>query len=184
MFLKKEINLLRLIIFFLSFVLLFILGIIFFDSLKNDNEFIPDKLVGTRIENFYSISLYDEKLINFKNVSIENKFYLINIWSSWCAPCRDEHHFLVNLAKNSKLKIIGINYKDTKKNAVSFLEKHGNPYSDIFVDEKGSISINLGAYGIPETFLIDNQKLILLKFAGPLNNRKYQKIIDIVNNEK
>ena len=67
---------------------------------------------------------------------------------------------------------------------LSFLNKQGNPYKQIFIDYDGSLAINLGAYGIPETLLINNKKIVLLKFIGPLNSQKYQKIIDAINNEK
>ena len=93
---------------------------------------------------------------------------MMNIWSSWCAPCRDEHKFLLNLSNQKNLKIIGLNYKDKKKNATNFLNELNNPYDFIFSDTDGTIAIEWGAYGVPESFLIYNNKIIK-KYIGPLN---------------
>ena len=92
----------------------------------------------------------------------------IDFWSSWCVPCRQEHPILMELAKNDNINVIGINYKDTKKNAKSFLEELGNPYNKIIFDNKGTVSIEWGAYGVPESFLINKNKVIK-KYIGPLN---------------
>ena len=184
MFLDKKINFKRLVIFVSIFVLLFLLAIIFFKSLKTENVYIPNKLIGKEIPNFSAKSLFGDQYLDSKKIFINKKYYLINIWASWCGPCRDEHPYLVKLSQNNKLEIVGINFKDNKKNAISFLNKQGNPYKQIFIDYDGSLSINLGAYGVPETLLISNKKIVLLKFIGPLNSQKYQKIIDTINNEK
>ena len=112
---------------------------------------------------------------------IDNKKYLlINVWASWCLPCRDEHVYLVNLQKNENIKIIGINYKDNESNAKKFLEDLGNPYSEILVDKDGTKSIELGAYGIPETFIIDKNKIVLKKFVGPINDQSLKEIESLV----
>ena len=184
MFLEKKINFFKLAIFIFCFLLLSSIAIIFFKSLKTDNVFIPNELVGKELPNFSAELLFDDKNIDSKNIFFKNKYYLINIWSSWCGPCRDEHPYLMKLSKNDKLEIIGINFKDKKKNAISFLNKNGDPYSNIVIDSNGLLSIDLGAYGVPETFLIDNNKIILLKVIGPLDNAKYKKITKIVNDKK
>ena len=99
---------------------------------------------------------------------VENKFYLVNIWASWCVPCKDEHAFLMNLSKQKNIKIIGINYKDKNKNAINFLKELSSPYQTVLLDLDGTLAIEWGAYGVPETFLIYNKKIIK-KFIGPLN---------------
>jgi len=93
----------------------------------------------------------------------------MNIWASWCIPCREEHEFLMELKKNQKIKLIGFNYKDNFKNAKSFLKDLGNPYDIIVIDEDGTSSIDWGAYGVPESFLI-YQNNIIKRFIGPINN--------------
>ena len=184
MFLGKKINFKRLIIFISIFILLFLLAIIFFKNLKKENIYIPNKLIGKEMPNFSSQSLLDDQYLNSEKIFTNKKYYLINIWASWCGPCRDEHPYLVKLSQNDKLEIIGINFKDKKKHALSFLSKEGNPYKEIFIDDDGSLSINIGAYGVPETFLINRKKIILLKLLGSLNSERYQKILNIINNEK
>ena len=99
---------------------------------------------------------------------IRDRFYLFNIWASWCVPCREEHSFLTNLSKETKIEIIGLNYKDDKKNAKNFLKELGNPYNIILLDVDGTVAIEWGAYGVPETFLIYDNKIIK-KVIGPIN---------------
>ena len=115
MFLDKKINFKRLIIFISTFILLLLLAIIFFKSLKTENVYIPDQLTGKEIPNFSSKSLLDNQYLESEKIFINKKYYLINIWASWCGPCRDEHPYLIKLSQNDKLKIVGINFKDKKK---------------------------------------------------------------------
>jgi len=93
----------------------------------------------------------------------------MNIWASWCAPCRYEHSYLIDLNNQKNVEIIGLNYKDNNKNAKKFLKELGNPYKIILLDNDGTIAIEWGAYGVPETFLIYDQKIIK-KIIGPLND--------------
>ena len=115
MFLDKKINFKRLIIFISTFILLFLLAIIFFKSLKTENVYIPNQLIGKEIPNFASKSLFEDQYLESEKIFINKKYYLINIWASWCGPCRDEHPYLIKLSQNDKLKIVGINFKDKKK---------------------------------------------------------------------
>ena len=107
------------------------------------------------------------------------KYYILNVWASWCLPCRDEHPMLLDLAKNEKLEIIGLNYKDKESNAKNFLDELGNPYEQILLDRKVTIAIDWGAIGVPETFLIYKNKVIS-KFIGPLNQKSIQEIEKII----
>ena len=119
---------------------------------------------------------FSEKSLKSSNIFELDKIYLLNIWSSWCVPCRQEHTFLMNLNSGNKLNIIGMNYKDNPRNAEKFLKELGNPYKEIFIDLDGTIAIEWAAYGVPESFLIYNNKIIK-KYIGPLN----QKSIDEIN---
>ena len=109
----------------------------------------------------------------------DDDFFLLNIWASWCVPCRDEHQFLMNLNKQKKIEIIGLNYKDNIKNAQSFLSELGNPYEIVFLDIDGTISIEWGAFGVPETFLIHNKKIIK-KVIGPINENTLIEIESLI----
>ena len=99
----------------------------------------------------------------------------MNIWASWCVPCRDEHPFLLNLSKLDNIEIIGLNYKDNNQKAKKFLNELDNPYKVILSDKDGTIAIEWGAYGVPETFLIHDKKIIK-KFIGPLNTNSLLEI--------
>lgn len=93
---------------------------------------------------------------------------LVNVFASWCAPCHQEHPFLMELAKEGRLTILGLNYKDKPENARRFLGRLGNPYVAVGVDPDGRSAIEWGVYGVPETFLVDGKGIIVFKHVGPL----------------
>jgi cytochrome c biogenesis protein CcmG, thiol:disulfide interchange protein DsbE len=152
-----------------------IIFIIFYKSLQDTNIYIPQKKINKEIPLFSADLFSSSKKINSTELFISDKFYLLNIWSSWCVPCRQEHPLLMNLAKNKKIEIIGINYKDNKVKAQSFLDELGNPYKNIIFDKEGVNAIEWGAYGVPESFLIHNG-MIIDKYIGPLNKELIKKI--------
>ncbi|WAP70419.1 DsbE family thiol:disulfide interchange protein [Jiella pelagia] len=92
---------------------------------------------------------------------------LVNVFASWCAPCREEHPLLMQLAKDERFRLVAINYKDKPANALGFLQNLGNPYAAIGVDERGSATIDWGVYGVPESFLVAPDGEILYKQTGP-----------------
>ena len=134
----------------------------------------------TKISYFSAKNFFNEQETNSDELFIEKKIYLLNIWASWCVPCRNEHDTLMQLSQNDSIKIIGLNYKDNLDNAKKFINDIGNPYSKILRDQDGTISIELGAYGVPETLVIDNNKIILKKFVGPLNNQSLKEIKSLI----
>ena len=156
----------------LIFVIFFI---IFYKGLRNTNIYTPELKTNNEIPLFSAQLFYSDKIINSAEIFNSNKFYLLNIWASWCVPCRQEHSFLMDLSKNKNVEVIGLNYKDTKINAKSFLEELGNPYKKIIFDSDGVKAIEWGAYGVPESFLIYNNKVIQ-KYLGPLNQESIDKI--------
>ncbi len=154
---------------FISFVAVFIIiFVVFYKGLKNTNMYTPDVKINNEVPSFSAKLFYSNEKINSSEVFEIDKLYLLNIWSSWCVPCRDEHPILMELNTNNEIVILGINYKDNKENAKNFLNQLGNPYQKIFVDNKGTLSIEWGAFGVPESFIIYNKKIIK-KYIGPLN---------------
>jgi len=101
---------------------------------------------------------------------------LVNYWASWCAPCRVEHPNLEELAE-SGITIYGVNYKDKPGNALGFLEELGNPYAAMGADAQGRMALDWGVYGVPETYVIDGDGQIVLRFAGPITDRVMEKTI-------
>jgi cytochrome c biogenesis protein CcmG/thiol:disulfide interchange protein DsbE len=96
------------------------------------------------------------------------KTTLVNVWASWCVACRAEHEVLLRLAQETKLSIIGLNYKDKREAALQWLANLGDPYTAIAVDTDGRVGMNWGVYGVPESFLLDPQGIIRYKQIGPL----------------
>ena len=152
-----------------------IIFIFFYKGLQNTNIYTPEKKIYNKVPLFEGNLFFSVEKINSSNLFKSDKFYLLNIWSSWCVPCREEHPILMELKNNRKLIIIGMNYKDTKDNAKNFLKELGNPYDKIIFDSKGTIAIEWGAYGVPESFLINNNKIIK-KYIGPLNKVSAEEI--------
>lgn len=152
-----------------------IIFIIFFKGLQNTNIYTPETKTIYEVPSV-SVKLFNSnEIVNTLEIFNSDKFYLLNIWSSWCVPCREEHPILMELKNNDRLKIIGMNYKDNKENAKNFLEELGNPYDKIIFDSKGTYAIEWGAYGVPESFLISNNKIIK-KYIGPLSKASVDEI--------
>ncbi len=105
------------------------------------------------------------------------KLAIVNVWASWCGPCRQEHPVLVELGKEDAFSIYGINYKDRTQNALRFLGQLGNPYDAVGVDPKGRGAIEWGVYGIPESFIVGADGAILAKHVGPLTQEAVEKTI-------
>ena len=158
------------------FVVLFI---VFFKGLKNPNIYVPSNNFEKEIPSFTTKLFNSNNEINSDEIFKNNKYYLMNIWSSWCVPCRDEHQYLMELNTVKNLEIIGLNYKDNIFNAKKFLDELKNPYSNIFSDLNGLIAIEWGAYGVPESFLIYN-KSIIKKVVGPLNENLVSEIKEMI----
>ena len=152
-----------------------IIFIVFYKGLKDTNIYTPESKINNEVPSL-EVNLFDtSKTINTIEIFQSDKFYLLNIWSSWCVPCKQEHPILMKLMQNDNLKVIGLNYKDTKKNANNFLKELGNPYDNIIFDNKGTNAIEWGAYGVPESFLINNN-IIIKKYIGPINKRSIEEI--------
>jgi cytochrome c biogenesis protein CcmG/thiol:disulfide interchange protein DsbE len=159
------------VIIFLSFCF-----IIFYKGLNNPNIYAP-KIEGKKnLPTFKAKNFNSSSYLNSEKIFEEDTFYIVNIWASWCVPCRTEHPLLMKLSKNKSVKLIGINYKDNFNNAKKFIDEFGNPYSQIIIDNDGTLSVEFGAYGVPETFIIDKNKKVIRKFIGPINKEIVEEI--------
>ena len=161
------------------FIIFFIIFVIFYKGLQNSNIYIPNINTKKNIPIFEAKTFIGNKKINSKDIFRSDKYYLMNIWSSWCVPCKEEHPFLINLSKQKNIEIIGLNYKDNNKNAKIFLNELSNPYNLIFLDNNGTIAIEWGAYGVPESFLIHKNKIIK-KIIGPINKDSLLEIKELI----
>jgi len=173
----KDIKMKKNKIIFSALLLFFIFCfIVLFKGLNNSNIYVPKEKTKKILKSFTSKDLYSENKISSDQIFVDSEFYILNIWSSWCAPCRAEHPKLMQLSKNKSLKLIGLNYKDNPKNAKKFINEFGNPYFMIITDKNGIISIDLGAIGVPETFIINKDKKIIKRFLGSLNEKSLNEI--------
>ena len=159
--------------------LFIIIFLIFYKALNNTNIYTPNFNSEKNIPYIESEIFNTNNKINSKEIFKGNKFYLMNIWASWCIPCRDEHPFLMKLSSLKNIEIIGLNYKDKNKNAKNFLKELKNPYKLILSDRDGTNAIEWGAYGVPESFIIHNKKIIK-KVIGPIDQDTFLQIKKIV----
>lgn len=107
----------------------------------------------------------------------DGKMSVVNVFASWCVPCREEHPQIVSLGEDERFQLVGINHKDSTNNAIQFLDELGNPYDVIGVDRQGRGSIEWGVYGVPETFLVDGNGIIFHKHIGPISEQALEQVI-------
>jgi len=111
--------------------------------------------------------------------AFKGKVSVVNVWASWCVPCHDEMPLLAALAKDKRLQIVGINYKDSPDNARRFLGRYGNPFGTVGVDGNGRGSIEWGVYGVPETFVVGREGTILYKMVGPVTPANIDTVLKV-----
>jgi cytochrome c biogenesis protein CcmG/thiol:disulfide interchange protein DsbE len=137
---------------------------------------IPSPLIGKPAPVFKLQQLHEsEKILESKDNL--GKVWLLNVWASWCASCRDEHPLLVQLAKADVVPIYGLNYKDKRDLAIQWLDQLGNPYTKSVMDTEGRVGIEYGVYGVPETYVIDKSGVIQYKQIGPVTVDVLEKTI-------
>ncbi|KGM47982.1 DsbE family thiol:disulfide interchange protein [Pseudooceanicola atlanticus] len=136
---------------------------------RDDPDQLPSALAGKEAPAVELSALGD--LPGFDDATLrDGEVKLVNFWASWCAPCRVEHPNLEALAEDG-LAVYGVNYKDAPDKALGFLEELGNPYAAVGADPQGRMALNWGLYGVPETYVIDGDGNIVLRFAGPVTQR-------------
>ena len=133
-----------------------------------DNTQIPSALIGQPVPPTRLPPLEGAGLPGIEPSQFAGKVTVLNVFASWCAPCREEHPVLVGLAKSGRYTLSGLNYKDKPENARRFLGDLGNPYAAIGVDEAGRAAIDWGVYGVPETFVVGKDGKIAYKHIGPV----------------
>jgi cytochrome c biogenesis protein CcmG, thiol:disulfide interchange protein DsbE len=155
-------------------VLAVTLFVLFATQMGRDPSFVPSALINKPVPDFVlpAIEGHDQPGFSTANL-IGNGVSVVNVWASWCVPCRAEHPLMMRLGARNDVKLYGLNYNDAPQNARDFLAELGNPYYAIGADRERKISLDWGVYGIPETFVINNEGIITYKFIGPLSERSY-----------
>lgn len=142
----------------------------------DDPKKLESALVGKSVPDFKLESVLDAAQMVDQNVLKTGSPRLLNVWATWCPTCYAEHEYLTQLAKRG-VNIVGIDYKDERGKALAFLAQYGNPYKAIVYDPKGSLGLDLGVYGAPETFVVDGQGKILYRHAGDVNEQVWQQVL-------
>ncbi len=146
---------------------------VFVIGLGLDKNEIPSPLLQQVAPTFSLPSLADpEKRVG--SASYAGQVSLVNVWATWCTGCRQEHEFLMELSRRGEVPIFGLNWRDQRDMALSWLVDLGDPYSDIAYDADGRVGIDWGVYGAPETFLIDANGVVIYKHISPLNEAVWQ----------
>ncbi|MCR4348200.1 MAG: DsbE family thiol:disulfide interchange protein [Sulfuricaulis sp.] len=154
-------------------VLFIFLGLLLAYGLNLDPRKIPSPLIGKSLPAF-SLATVADPARKVSRDELLGGAYLLNVWASWCVACRQEHPFLNELSRNKTVPIIGLNYKDKRQDALGWLGSLGNPYELSLSDSDGRLGIDLGVYGVPETFVIDKQGIIRYKQIGPITPEAWE----------
>ncbi len=159
------------------------LAALFFVRLgAGDASRLPSALIGhpapkTDLPPLAGLERDGKAVPGLNNATFEGAVTLVNVWASWCVPCRDEVPYLEQLSKDKRIQLVGINYKDSSDNARRFLNRYGNPFVASGVDNNGRTSIDWGVYGVPENFLIGRDGRIAYKLVGPITAENLVKVL-------
>ena len=154
------------------------LALIFWTQLNSGRDIseIPSALIGTKapwrdLDPLAGATKDGAPVPALTTQTARGKLTLVNFWASWCVPCRQEHPVILQLAKDPRITVVGVNYKDGAENALRFLGELGNPFSAIGLDPAGRMAIDWGVYGIPESYLVSPDGTILYKRVGPFDDK-------------
>ena len=148
---------------FVGLVVLFAFGL----NPSRDILALPSPLIGKPAPAFTLGDLLDPSH-PVSNETLKGQVYVLNVWATWCIPCREEHEALLAISQQHVVPIIGLNWKDQRERAKQWLEKLGNPYQAVAFDGDGRTAINWGVYGAPETYLVDTRGRVIFKFISPM----------------
>lgn len=163
------------VVLFVALALVFLVRII---TVGTDTSFIPSALIGSPAPEFSlppleGLEADGAPVPGFSRADLaQGEVTVLNVWASWCGPCRTEHPFLEKLAEDGRFRLYGIDYKDPTAGALQFLMTFGNPFDAVGVDATGRTGIDFGVYGVPETFVIGRDGTILYKFVGPITSEE------------
>jgi len=153
---------------FIPLILVIILGIVLYRGLSLNPQDMPSALVGKPMPNFSLATLLDENKTVTK-ADLKGDVILINVWATWCVYCKYEFPDLIDIAKKENISLYGVNSKDDRAMAKQWINNLGNPYIFSVFDEEGSLGLDMGVYGAPETFVVDHHGIIRKRFAGVIN---------------
>lgn len=134
---------------------------------------LPSALIGKAAPEFTLPVLTDSNR-TLRSSDLKGRWYVFNVWGTWCGGCRDEHAALLEIRKLAQVPLIGLDWRDEDPRALQWLSELGNPYEVVAVDREGRTAIDWGVYGAPETFLVDPRGIVVYKYIGPLSLAAWQ----------
>ena len=173
----------RLIVLLPLVLFLALAGVFFFRLGTGDPSRLPSALIGTpapktELAPLAGLTRDGQPVPGVTSDTFKGAVTLVNVWASWCVPCHDEVPFLQQLAKDKRIQLVGINYKDRTDNARRFLNRYGNPFIATGIDERGRTAIDWGVYGVPETFLVGRDGRIAYKLIGPITADNLKRVLE------
>lgn len=155
-----------------------LLAALFWRGLSGDPSDLPSALIGKPVPEFSLGPIEGLGVPGFDSAGLRTgQVTVVNVWASWCGPCRVEHPLITELAKRRDIRLYGLNYKDDPENARRFLGTLGQPYAAVGADEKGRVAVDWGVYGVPETFIVDGAGMIRYKWIGPLTRESLSGVL-------
>lgn len=157
-------------------------GLFWFRLGSGDPARIPSALIGrpapqTKLPPLEGLTANGAQVAGLDPAEFKGNVSVVNVWASWCVPCHDEAPLLVQIAQDKRIRVVGINYKDTQDNARRFLGRYGNPFAAVGVDASGRAAIEWGVYGVPETFVVGRDGTIAYKLIGPITPENIDSVL-------
>jgi cytochrome c biogenesis protein CcmG, thiol:disulfide interchange protein DsbE len=148
---------------FIGLIVLFAAGL----NPSRDIHALPSPLIGKQAPAFELTDVLDANRM-VRSAELKGRIYVLNVWATWCVPCREEHEALLAIAQKHTVPIIGLNWKDNRDRSKQWLEQLGNPYQAVAFDPDGRVAIDWGVYGAPETYLVNQLGQVIFKFISPM----------------
>ncbi len=169
---------------FAPLLIALIIGVVLYWGIGKDPTKLESARLGKPVPEFDLVSLQDPS--KRLDTSIwKGQVVLLNVWATWCPTCKAEHPWLMEISQATDVPVYGLDYKDEKEAALEWLEKLGNPYVETIFDEQGSLGLNLGVYGAPETYVLDKKGIIRYRHVGAVNGDVWKNtLLPLVNQLK
>ena len=159
---------------FIPLILFVLLGILLYRGLFLNPQAMPSAMIGKPLPEF-SLPMLKATDKQVGRRDLKGNIVLLNVWATWCIQCKYEHPYLLNISRNSRVKLYGLNFTDQHSSAIRWLKEYEDPYVFSIFDEQGALGLDIGVFGAPETFIIDHTGIIRKRFAGPINDMVWQK---------
>ncbi len=169
---------------FAPLLIALIMGVVLYWGIGKDPTKLESARLGKPVPAFDLPSLQDESR-RLDNSIWNGKVALLNVWATWCSTCKAEHPWLVRISQDEGVPVYGMDYKDERDAALQWLKELGNPYTEVLFDEKGRLGLDLGVYGVPETYVLDKKGIIRYRHVGAINGKVWQTtLLPLVNKLK